>query len=158
MISRSAQLNYPYKTLEAHPFWHSVKTALEDLATNQDLTLTTDKRYAIGYLLSKLSSVRSVFVDWAQCHSLDDFYDMVLPQCGAPAWHGRNLHALSDSWVTGGIDGEGPPFAFWFLNGSRTAADLLEFRRAIEHLAEASVTENGGEIHKVDPAVRGNWR
>lgn len=146
-------LKHPYVSLEEHPLWHPIEAALHDLANNHDLSISTDRRYVVGYLLSKLASDRAVFVDWAKCRSLDEFYDMVLPQCGSPGWHGRNLDALSDSWVTGGIDDGGPPFAFWFLNGSQTPPDLLEFRKTVEDLAAESITENGGEIHKAEQAA-----
>ena len=41
--------------------------------------------------------------------SSEDFYSELLPQLGAPAWHGRNLNALEDS-LSGGINKVEPPF------------------------------------------------
>ena len=37
-----------------------------------------------------------------------DFYSALLPQLGAPSWHGRNLDALFDS-LSGGINRVEPP-------------------------------------------------
>ncbi|MBD5779657.1 barstar family protein [Pelagicoccus sp. NFK12] len=51
-------------------------------------------------------------IDWNQISTVDEFYDTVLPQSEAPSWHGRNLNALNDSWVTGGINRGGPPYNF----------------------------------------------
>jgi RNAse (barnase) inhibitor barstar len=147
------KLKHPYTNFDEHPFWRPIEAALGDLAANRDVSISTDMRYVVGYLLSKLARNRAIVVDWAKCLSLDEFYDMILPQCGSPAWHGRNLDALNDSWVTGDIDDGGPPFAFWFLNGSKTPAALLEFRTAVEDLAAESITENGGEIHKAEQAA-----
>ena len=85
-----------------------------------------------------------IMVDWSEVTSEDHFYDLVLPQCGSPAWHGRNLDALADSWITGGIDPNGPPYAFGFLALERTRPDLISFRDSILKLAEQSIDENGG--------------
>ena len=93
-----------------------------------------------------------MIIDWGKCASSEEFYDTVLPQCGSPSWHGRNLDALNDSWVTGGIDEGGPPFAFWFLNGSQIDSNLSRFREAVEEIASASVATNGGEIHRAEQA------
>lgn len=45
-------------------------------------------------------------VAWA---SPDDFYSALLPQLGAPVWHGRNLNALDDSLGGGSINALEPP-------------------------------------------------
>ena len=47
-----------------------------------------------------------------------DFYDALLPQIGAPDWHGRNLNAVDDSLVYGGINSKEPPFRFRIINAS----------------------------------------
>jgi RNAse (barnase) inhibitor barstar len=142
-------MKHPYTAFERHPQWDVLKNALEDLVANQDLKITTADSYVIGYLLSKMVNAAPVVVDWATCESAESFYDLVLPQCGSPSWHGRNLDALNDSWVTGDIDTNGPPFSFCFLNGRQTPADLMGFRDAVEEIARDSITENGGQIHKI---------
>lgn len=85
-----------------------------------------------------------VRVDWSSLRGEGDFYDAVLPQCDAPGWHGRNLNALRDAWVTGGINGKGPPYAFEFLKMESTRDDLLEFRDTVVGIVEESMEENGG--------------
>lgn len=85
-----------------------------------------------------------IVVDWSSVTSKDDFYDRVLPQCGAPSWHGRNLDALADSWIAGGINRKGPPYAFGFLALDATAPELVPFRDAVLKIAEESIEENGG--------------
>jgi len=42
--------------------------------------------------------------------SVADFYDSLLSHLGAPEWHGRNVNALVDSVVYGGINRVNPPF------------------------------------------------
>lgn len=85
-----------------------------------------------------------IILDWSQVSSKDDFYNQVLPQCGAPSWHGRNLDALNDSWVTGEINQLGPPYAFGFLSADATKPELIPFRDAVLQIAQKSIDENGG--------------
>ena len=83
-------------------------------------------------------------IDWAQFDSTDAFYRSILLQTGAPGFHGRNLDALHDSWVTGGICREGPPFRFVFSN-ELEAKDLPDgFAAEVRSLAIASIEAFGG--------------
>lgn len=141
-------MNHPYQKLESHPLWSVVSDALSDLAENQDISITTNDNYVIGYLLSKIVVDTPVIIDWGICSCETTFYDVVLPQCGSPAWHGRNLNALADSWITGGIDTGGQPYGFYFLNGDKITPELIEFRDAVERIAWESVGENGGHLTK----------
>lgn len=47
-------MNHPYQNLEGHPLWQPIQKALGDLITNQDISITTDSRYVLGYLLSTI--------------------------------------------------------------------------------------------------------
>lgn len=85
-----------------------------------------------------------VRVDWSSLTDEGDFYDVVLPQCGSPNWHGRNLNALHDSWVGGGIDEKGPPYAFEFVRMEETREELLRVRDEVVEIAQRSIDENGG--------------
>jgi RNAse (barnase) inhibitor barstar len=51
-----------------------------------------------------------IFLDWGKIKSYEEFYEEFLPQVRAPKWHGRNLDALADSIITGGINEIEPPF------------------------------------------------
>lgn len=77
---------------------------------------------------------------------IEDFFGKVLPQCGSPSWHGRNLDSLNDSWVTGGIDALGPPYDFQFSGMLEASDDLSLFREKICDIARRSVEENGGRF------------
>jgi RNAse (barnase) inhibitor barstar len=85
-----------------------------------------------------------VTVDWSKIMREEDFYNTILPQCGSPKWHGRNLDALADSWVTGGIDQYGPPYTFEFCAIDSVSHDLIGFRDAVLKIAMESIDENGG--------------
>jgi RNAse (barnase) inhibitor barstar len=100
-----------------------------------------------------------VIVDWSKITSEDDFYDIILPQCGLPLWHGRNLDALADSWITGGIVRNGPPYAFGFFALESTPPSLIAFRDSILKIAEESIDENGGRyLQQAEQANAGNRR
>jgi hypothetical protein len=141
-------MNHPYQKLESLPIWNVVSDALSDLVENQDISITTNDKYVIGYLLSKIVVDTPVVIDWSTCRSEAEFYDIALPQCGSPTLHGRNLDALADSWITGGIDTGGPPFEFYFRNCDKITPELVEFRDAVERIAWESVSENGGHLTK----------
>lgn len=96
-----------------------------------------------------------IHVDWSQIAGEDDFYDAVLAQCGSPSWHGRNLDALRDSWITGGIDRNGPPYVFVFDSTDAVKPDLRSFYDAVLRIAQESVDENGGRFVRAGEGAGG---
>jgi hypothetical protein len=70
----------------------------------------------------------------------------------APDWHGRNLDALDDSWVAGGVCAAGPPFRFVIRSAAHPEPALASFTTAVLEIAQASVRENGGNV-TVSPVV-----
>jgi RNAse (barnase) inhibitor barstar len=94
-----------------------------------------------------------VEIDWPSIQSQDAFFDLVADLCGFPSWHGRNLDALADSWVTGGIDSKGPPYVFNFAGGSTVSPELTEFRDAVQQIARESVDENGGRFRLLESEI-----
>lgn len=85
-------------------------------------------------------------IDWAAIVTLDQLYDVIFAQAGAPDWHGRNLNAINDAWVTGTICKQGPPFDFVILHEEQAAAELVAIAVMIREIATESVKENGGTI------------
>ena len=83
-------------------------------------------------------------IDWAAIKTIEEFYDYLLPILGAPEWHGRNLNALNDSVVTGGIYESGPPFNVKHMNCSKSIEGIREFQEAVISIFTSSVIENGG--------------
>jgi RNAse (barnase) inhibitor barstar len=83
-------------------------------------------------------------IDWGIIKSNDEFYDYILPKLAAPDWHGRNLNALNDSVVTGGIYESGPPFNVKHINCSKSIESIRELQVAVISIFTSSVIENGG--------------
>lgn len=96
-----------------------------------------------------------ILIDWSRIRCTDDFYDVVFKQCGSPEWHGRNLDAIADSWIAGGINETGPPYVFVFSSVNRTHPDLLQFRDAIIEIARESIDHNGGKLETPDEQIVG---
>jgi RNAse (barnase) inhibitor barstar len=90
--------------------------------------------------------MNSVRIDWSEIKSVDDFYEAAFFQTQAPAWHGRNWHALYDSWVTGDICKGGPPFSFEFKNSEPASQLPGEFIREVQDIARESVRTHGGTL------------
>jgi hypothetical protein len=91
-----------------------------------------------------------IVVDWSKIGGVNEFYDLVFKQCQSPQWHGRNLNAITDSWIAGGINETGPPYVFMFSSLNRTVPELLQFRDAVLGIAQESIDENGGLLKTTD--------
>ena len=90
--------------------------------------------------------MKTVLVDWSKIKDIEGFYTTVLPQTEAPGWHGHNLDAIQDSWVTGDICSSGPPFKFHFIRFNDIKSDLKPFSEIVMEVANESVKMHGGEI------------
>lgn len=53
--------------------------------------------------------MKHIYLDASAWTTPEDFYSALLPELGAPEWHGHNLNALGDS-LYGGINEIQPPF------------------------------------------------
>jgi len=89
--------------------------------------------------------MNTVVIDWSAIPDIGSFYDSVLPQTGAPEWHGRNLNAIADAWVTGDICSLGPPFDF-IVRDSPSDPEVISFSEAVEKIIQESVSEHGGTL------------
>lgn len=85
-----------------------------------------------------------ILLDWKKIEKEEDFYNMFLPQVKAPEWHGRNLDALADSVVTGGINSIEPPYTIHCINSSNTPKHMAEFQLKVLAIFNEGVTENRG--------------
>ena len=94
--------------------------------------------------------MKTILIDWSVIRDREGFYATVLPQTEAPSWHGHNLDAINDSWVTGGICTSGPPYSFVFRRSEDITPDLREFAETISEIAQDSVQENGGKVSYED--------
>lgn len=88
-----------------------------------------------------------IALDAAKWLQPDDFYSALLPQLGAPSWHGHNLDALYDSIFVGDINRLNPPFRI-IVNG--TAAlhhDMLNFLKIVADLFKSGRKETQREAY-----------
>jgi RNAse (barnase) inhibitor barstar len=90
--------------------------------------------------------MHQIFVDWQSIQDEKMMWDKLVTKSHHPDWHGRNLDALNDGWVNGGLDEFGPPYDFVFTNCQRVKAELKELSVSVMEIALRSVIENGGSI------------
>jgi RNAse (barnase) inhibitor barstar len=83
----------------------------------------------------------NITIDWENLKNADGFYDTFLPQVSAPDWHGRNLNALSDSIVTGDVNGLEPPYTIINKNIKTTVATLEDFQKAVFAIFTEAIEE-----------------
>ncbi|GGZ96748.1 hypothetical protein GCM10008090_01230 [Arenicella chitinivorans] len=86
-----------------------------------------------------------VIIDWSEIQSPDDYFSQLLPQVGAPDWHGRNLNALADSLVTGGINKLEPPFCLINLQTGSVPPELQDFVTGLNEIYDEA-SSNGRKI------------
>jgi hypothetical protein len=56
------------------------------------------------------TAMREFELDATNWTTVHDFYDALFSAIGAPEWHGRNINALIDSMIWGGINKVDPPY------------------------------------------------
>ena len=78
--------------------------------------------------------MRVISLDAAGWHSPEDFYSALLPELGAPAWHGHNLDALDDSLGVGGINALEPPFRVAITGADKLSEPMKQFLSDVERL------------------------
>ena len=88
--------------------------------------------------------MKVISLDASQWRSPDDFYSAILPELGAPAWHGRNLDALNDSLGGGGINALEPPFRVEVAGADKIPEPMQHFLSEVERV----FAEVRAETHK----------
>lgn len=78
--------------------------------------------------------MKVISLDASGWRSPDDFYFAILPEVGAPAWHGRNLDALDDSLGGGGINALEPPFRVVIEGAKELPEPMQRFLSDVEQL------------------------
>ena len=100
-------------------------------------------------LIEKKSNRASIVVDWQEIIDIEGFYSHILKQIEAPKWHGRNLDALQDSLVTGGISLIGPPFNYYVSSEDYVKHELKELSNVVKSIFKESVQLFGGELNEI---------
>ena len=88
--------------------------------------------------------MRIIELDATRWRTALDLYDDLLPALGSPEWHGRNINALIDSMIWGGINAVEPPYVVVALNAANLSKDA---REEIE-LLRAALIEAREEFHR----------
>jgi len=70
--------------------------------------------------------MKEILLDSSTWESPDDFFSALLPELGAPTWHGHNLDALDDS-LFGGINEVEPPFSVTIRRSSNLSPEMVAF-------------------------------
>ena len=82
--------------------------------------------------------MRVIELNAANWNTADDFYSALLASIGAPKSHGRNLNALVDSMIWGGINAAEPPYVVRISGVAKLPKDAhREIEMAKRALAEA---------------------
>jgi RNAse (barnase) inhibitor barstar len=82
-----------------------------------------------------------------------DFYNALLAALGAPEWHGRNLNALTDSMIYGGINAVEPPYSIRIRGTQKLAKDVrdqLETTKRVLGAARAEFRARRGHDVEVE--------
>jgi RNAse (barnase) inhibitor barstar len=94
---------------------------------------------------ASLALMKVFRLDASGWRSPEDFYAELLPQLGAPAWHGRNLDALADS-LYGGINEVEPPFRIEVEGVERLPTEMGDFLSKVATVFSDVRTETQAEI------------
>jgi len=70
--------------------------------------------------------MRVIELDATQWKSVGDFYDALLVAIEAPKEHGRNLNALVDSMIWGGINALEPPYTIRISGAAMLPKDVRD--------------------------------
>jgi len=76
----------------------------------------------------------SIELDASGWRKSEDFYRALLPELGAPPWHGHNLDAIEDSIFTGGINRVEPPLHIRVSGTEALADEMKAFLRKVEDI------------------------
>jgi RNAse (barnase) inhibitor barstar len=94
--------------------------------------------------------MRIINLDAKGWKTVDDFYDALLPELGAPAWHGRNANALNDSVIWGGINAVNPPLMIRVCSvedAPQAVVDAVKLaKRALDEGREDFRAQHGRDI------------
>ena len=93
--------------------------------------------------------MRRIELNASEWQEPNDFYEALLPQLGAPDWHGRNLDALEDSIFIGDINAIEPPFRISVTGTDKLSASMRQFLGKVQ----AVFTDNAGNAGKADATI-----
>lgn len=90
--------------------------------------------------------MKVIMLDASVWRSQEDFYSALLPEIGAPAWHGRNLDALFDSIGGGEINALEPPFRVVVKGADKQPEAMRNFLSKVEQVFADARAETHNDI------------
>jgi hypothetical protein len=76
----------------------------------------------------------------------DDFYSALLPELGAPSWHGRNLDAFAESLAALDINAVRPPFVVEVSGSAALPPEMRAFLAKVADVFEYARCESERDI------------
>lgn len=89
--------------------------------------------------------MREIELDASNWSSADDFYEALLPNLGAPGWHGHNLNALWDS-ITSDINEVMPPFRVRVRHANNLSSDMAALLAGASSVFVDAKNERGIDV------------
>lgn len=89
--------------------------------------------------------MNAISLNGAEWRSIDDFFAALLPELGAPSWHGHNLNALYDS-LSGGINEVEPPFTLTVRNTESLPPDFVALFSGVADVFADARREFGADV------------
>ena len=75
-----------------------------------------------------------------------EFYNALLQSLGAPEWHGRNVNALIDSMIYGGINKVEPPYRIAIAGTHAVPGIVSEEIKLVKKCLEDAQSTNPNEV------------
>lgn len=89
--------------------------------------------------------MRHIELDGTKWKSVHEFYDALLRALGSPELHGRNINALVDSMIWGGINRISPPYTVRIYGISSVPKDVRDHIQ----LARKTILEARSEFRRL---------
>ena len=90
--------------------------------------------------------MKEIRLDASKWKTRDDFYDVILPALGAPAWHGRNLDALNDSISSDEINESRLPYRFLLVGADAVPSELRNYLKKFAELVADLPKHRGAKV------------
>lgn len=95
-------------------------------------------------------AMHTIELDASTWKTADDFYDALLPELGAPPGHGRNVNALNDSVIWGGMNAVNPPLTIRIRGLAGAPEEVVDevklAKRALDKGREHFRAQHGRDI------------
>lgn len=91
-----------------------------------------------------MNNINEYVLDCRSMTDVESFYDGLFQILGSPPWHGKNINALADSIIYGGINDLEPPFIIKITNIPKANHNLYS---EIEYISNIINSFYDGDIN-----------